>query len=317
METVSSVTVGGRVYDIEDAEARRMLQLQSGGLGISEGSNLEEVFALEIDATLGIDHETRKWNWIQQRIRQGNFAGLFVGDFIPFMIGNNEFEAEIAGINTYKGYGDVAVGNHIDFITRDCHPSETRFNVVNFNNGIAAMPSPWLCSELYAKLNNLQMQVPSTAAATPGVITVDFRNNGILGTLPEALRDVIVQKRALIPHRHTAGALLIDDNSWSWRDIGYLWLPSEMEVYGTNMWGSLVPATPGHSMGGFQQYPIFANNMKRVKHAGKGGARAWWWLLSARGGVSTLFCSVSGNGFASSANASTAAGRVPLCFRIA
>ena len=321
MANISKITIGGVTYDIEDGEARRILQLQSGGLGVSEGSNLEEVFADEIAATHGLDQEAKKWNWIRQRIRNSNFAGLFVGDYIPFTIsqGDVSLKAEIAGINTYKNYGDTGfeVGNHIDFITRDCHPAETRFNIANFNNGTTVSPAPWLSSELYAKLNNLQMQVPSVAGATPTLITADFRSNGVYGTLPSALRDVIVQKRALIPRRHSAGVLLIDDTSWGWADIGYLWIPSEMEVYGTNVWGSLVPATPGNSIGGFQQYPIFANNMKRVKHAGEGGPRSRWWLLSARGGSSTHFCSVHSIGHANHDNASTATLRVPLCFRIA
>jgi hypothetical protein len=82
------------------------------------------------------------------------------------------------------------------------------------------------------------------------------------------------------------------------------------------MWGSNLSPNQGLASGGFVQYPLFANNMKRIKGAGDGGARASWWLLSARGGIATTCCSVSGNGIAYTGGASSA-NRAPLCFRVA
>jgi hypothetical protein len=127
----------------------------------------------------------------------------------------------------------------------------------------------------------------------------------------------MIQKRALLPSRYTAGALLTDDNSWAWQNAGFLWLPSEVEIYGMNAWGSITPANPGWNTGGFVQYPLFANNMKRVKGAGDGGVRSSWWLLSARGGSSTGFAVVSSDGIAGITTAANATIRVPLCFRVA
>jgi len=318
-------TVKGSVGDIETKVNEIKSDLDDGDLSghddiarlilnrIYPGVDLTVKFADEIAAA---PFSGNVWAWIQARIQAGNFAGLLVGDFIPFTIGANVILAEIAGINTYTRYGDTEVPNHIDFISRDLFPDTRQFNRANYNNGTTVSPSPWLASDLFAWLNGLQQQVPNAAAANPALITADYRTTGLLPQLPAALRAVIVQKRALLPTRFTAGALLLDDNSWAWNNAGLLWIPSEMEVYGANGWGSLTPANPGFSTGGFVQYPIFANNMKRVKGNGNAGARARWWLLSARGSSSAFFARVNGHGDASSSSAS-AAHRVPVCFRIA
>jgi hypothetical protein len=320
-------TVKGSVGDIEAKVNEIKSDLDDGDLSghddiarlilnrIYPGVDLTVKFADEIAAA---PFSGNVWAWIQARIQAGNFAGLLVGDFIPFTIGAHTILAEIAGINTYTRYGDgtFEVGNHIDFISRDLFPDTRQFNRANYNNGTTVSPSPWLASDLFAWLNGLQQQVPNGAAANPPLITADYRTTGLLPQLPAALRAVIVQKRALLPTRFTAGALLIDDNSWAWNNAGLLWIPSEMEIAGANMWGTLLPANPGFNVGGFVQYPIFANNMKRVKGAGDGGARAHWWTLTARGGNSTHFATVYGFGIAGNTSASSAI-RVPVCFRIA
>jgi len=318
-------TVKGSVGDIETKVNEIKSDLDDGDLSghddiarlilnrIYPGVDLTVKFADEIAAA---PFSGNVWAWVQARIQAGNYAGFLVGDFIPFTIGAHTIIAEIAGINTYTRYGDVEVPNHIDFISRDLFPDMRQFNRANYNNGTTVSPSPWLASDLFAWLNGLQMSVPNATTANPALVAADYRTTGLLPQLPAALRAVIVQKRLLLPTRFTAGSLLIDDNSWAWNDAGLLWIPSEMEVAGANMWGSLTPLTPGHNVGGFVQYPIFANSMKRVKGAGDGGARATWWLLTAGGGNSTGFAIVHSHG-ASSANSATTAHRVPVCFRIA
>ena len=315
MSNVNQINLGGANFPIEDTVARNMARaaatLTAGDPSVL-GADLSQVFAAEIAGFPSI------WAWIQNRIQMGNFAGLFVGDHIPFTADGNTYRAEIAGINTYKNYGDGVnmVGNHIDFITRDCHPTAFVWNRVNFNNGTTVSTTPWLASDLYARLNSLQMDVPNAATADPALVNADYRTTGIFNTLPAALQNVIVEKRALMPRRFTAGSLLIDDNSWDWRNIGRLWLPSEIEVYGCRQWGSNLSPNQGFSSGGFQQYPIFANNMRRVKHAGESGGRTSWWLCIPRGGNSTGVCNVGSSGHANHHWASDTLLRVPLCFRV-
>ena len=310
MLDVTQISLGGETRNIRDNEARRRLQVANR---LYVGQDLTVKHAVEISSFAS------PWDWIQARIKAGNFTDINVEDFIPLTItGGIVFMMEVAGINTYRRYGDVEIGNHIDFISRDCHPDTMRFNPVNYNNGTTVDATPWLASELYHRLNSLSGSVPSATTVGGGatLTAVNFATTGVLDKLPASLRNVIVQKRVLLPTRNSTTLLLIDDNSWVWKDAGLLWIPSEMEVYGANMWGSLVPATPGHSTAGFVQYPIFANNMKRVKGAGHNGGRATWWLSAARGGGSTRFALVGSHGDANSYSATTAH-RAPLCFRIA
>lgn len=273
------------------------------------GVDLTVKFAGEIGST-------NVWTWIKQRIdaaEMDGYEGLNIHDYIPFVAGGNVIKAEIGGIDTYYNYGDTAVPHHIDFISRDCWPDTHVFNKVNYNNGTSVSPSPWLASDLYAWLNSLAMQVPNATTANPAMVDVDYSATGVYDKLPAELKAVIVQKRALLPSRYTVGSLLTDDNSWAWADMGKLWIPSEIEVYGCEHWGS----KNGYSSGGFQQYPIFATNMKRVKGAGDGGTRASWWLLSAYGGNSAYFALVGYYGYGHYHYASYTAIRAPLCFRIA
>lgn len=273
------------------------------------GVDLTVKFAAEIAAT---PYNGDPWAWIRARIRAVNYAGLHIGDYIPFVAGGNTIKAEIGGIDTYYQYADVPVDHHIDFISRDCWPDTHQMNKADYNNGTGVSPHPWLACDLYAWLNSLAMQVPNAATANPATVAVDYSATGVYDKLPAALKAVIVTKRALLPTRYTSGALLVDDNSWAWVDAGKLWVPSEIEVYGCTHWGS----RNGFAGGGFQQYPIFACNMKHIKGAGDGGGRAAWWLLSASGGFSTYFALVDNNGYAYSYAASHTAIRAPLCFRI-
>ena len=321
---VNTINLGGTNFPIEDTEARRRItaigEIMTGDPS-ALGTDMSAQFAAEINAA---PFSGNVWAWIQARIHAGNFDGINVGDFIQFTAGGNVIKAEIAGINTYKNYGDTPVPNHIDFISRDCWPVLKPMNPFNYNNGTTEDSSPWKASDLYFWLNSLQGNVVGSAAADGLPLNpVDYRNNGVWDKLPVILQNVIVQKRLLLPRRYTAGSLLTDDNLWDWKDAGLLWIPSEVEVYGMGVWGStvLTPTTTqpnGYATGGFQQYPIFANNMRRVKNSADGsGSRSGWWLLSACGGDSTAFCYVHTTGRANTAFATGTGVRAPLCFRIA
>ena len=103
--------------------------------GIYPGADLTERFAAEIAGY------SDPWAWIQARVQAGNFDGIHVGDFIPFETTEatpQTFHAQIAGIDTYKGYGDEdhVVGHHIDFICEELWGSRRRFNYANYNNGL-------------------------------------------------------------------------------------------------------------------------------------------------------------------------------------
>lgn len=334
-----------------------------------EGTNLAEKFKDEIANYSDI------WWWIKARIKAGNFAGIHVNDFIRWQTTDNKWiESRVAGINTYRRYGDREVPNHIDFISKDLWPTPHVMNPVNYNNGIiptenlsgdgtktafvltnemAAVASvtiggtattaytydadthtitftaapvagtnnivvtgtgsecPWLASDLYLYANSLKGHVAGGTSKTSPVKLVDYTKDGIWSKLPEALKSVIVTKRALIPKRYSTSGVLSNNNDWGWQDMGKLWIPSEVEVYGYGVW-----ANNALDKGNFVQYPIFNCNMRRVKGLGDGCGRRTWWLISAYAGTTSNFCNVDASGYAVYYIASNARVGLPVCFRI-
>lgn len=248
---------------------------------IYNGVNLETKFAAEIAGYSDV------WAWLKARITAVDYSGLHTGDYVQFAVGADTVQAQISGIDTYYRTGDVAIGHHIDWISRDCLLTPRQWNTTNINNGNASNPSPYMVSDLKAWLD------------------------GLVTSLPVGLQAVIVDKRMLLESRYASGSTLTDSTSWAWNDMGKLWVPSEYEVFGSIVWG-----TKGYSQNGGVQYPIFANSWKsRQKGAGHNGARSAWWLASVYSGNSSACCSVGTGGNPYDSNASNAL-RVPLCFRI-
>ena len=247
------------------------------------------------------------WAWIKARIRAGDFSKLHVADYIPVTCTNGtKFNARIAGINTYKGYGDTAVGNHIDFISASVWPTTFKMNLKNFNNGLDADHQyPWLSSNGYHFLNSLAGNVPNGTGNLPETEAVDYTAGGVYFFLPDALKNVIVEKRMYIPKRFSASGIQSEDNAGGWENIGKLWLPSEVEVTGAPIWGC-----NKYGAMGSVQYPLFAQNMNRVI------GRYYWWTLSATSGNATRFVSVYNYGYVYYYYAS-ADYRGPVCFRVA
>lgn len=333
------------------------------------GVDLTAKFADEIAAS---PYSGDAWAWIKARIQAGNYTGIHVKDFIPFTATNGvTLRAEVAGIDTYRNYGDSSVGRHIDFICRELWPTLKPINPVNYNNGLIPVENitldgvatsytltkemngvasitkggegltgwhydsstftitfdevpeagtavvtgtgtehPWLACDLYHWLNSLSGQIPNGTGLNPAVKHVDYTQGGVYFYLPQALKNVIIEKRFLLAKRYSATGILSDDNSGGWTNIGKLWLPTEPEVYGMPVWGGKV----GYSLGGSAvQYPIFAGNMNRVKL--RSGSRTRWWLLSL-GTSSTHWCYVDDSGYASSYNAYYTAIAAPVCFRV-
>jgi hypothetical protein len=275
---------------------------------VYSGVDLSVKFANEITNYSSV------WAWIKARIKAANYDGIHVGDYIPFTTTNGvSLNAQVAGIDTYTNYGDTTVvGHHIDFICVELWPTRHVFNNVNFNNGISTnVAFPWLASDLYHYCNSLAGTVPSTAAVGGGDGTaVDYTADGIYYYLPTTLKSVIIKKQMLLPKRYSTSGLLSNDNGWGWTDAGYLWLPTEWEVYGGAVWGNT-----GYGSGGSAvQYPLFAHGMRRVKKCS--GIRGFWWLLSASSGNSGAFAFVHNLGLANYGNASYNTIAAPVCFRV-
>ena len=169
---------------------------------------------------------------------------------------------------------------------------------------------PWLASDAYLYVNSLAGHVANGTGLNPAIKRVDYTNDGIYHYLPDWLKAAIIAKQFQLNKRYSTSGVLSDENGSGWANLGKLWLPTEVEVYGCPVWGS----KGGNGLGGSIQYPYFVGNMRRLKK--RNGIRYYWWLLSPYTNTSG-WCYVydSGNAYYSySASADWIA--APICFRI-
>lgn len=288
---------------------------------IYDGRDLTKVFANEIAKY------SDEWAWIKARISAANYEGLYVGDYIPVTmnagtvggasIAQQIFQCQIAGIDTYTGCGDTEIGHHIDFISREVIDSTVTWNPKNNNNGTSVQANPWLASQAYAYLNGVNNY--TTSAYNNVAHGGNYSAGGILQLLPTKLTNLIVTKRNLLDSRYDSTKLLTYSTTWAWGDMGKLWLPNEIEVYGTQISSNL-----GYVQGYWNPeaniavaYPIYlGSGRNRIKRVSSGG-RSNWWLSSADSSNSSYVCGVGSYGAAGGSYAAYAGIRCPLCFRIA
>ena len=253
------------------------------------GRSLASVFASEIGST-------DVYTWLRNRARSANFAGLRIGDYIdvPITAGANvpsqTVRYRIGAIDHYYQCGDTAKGHHIVMVPlapvsvtgdKASNTSYLQWRDTNDNNGTAEEKHPYLVSKLH-----------------------DWEINDFLPALPTALQNAIMAQRVLLEERYSSSGKLTEPSGWSWADLGKIWSPSEMEVYGCPVWGS-----KGYSVGFDSQFPIFTDTASRIV-----GGRVSWWLRSVMGGSSSSACDVLGTG-AAGYNAPTSDWVRPLpCF---
>lgn len=236
---------------------------------------------------------SESWASLKGRISTGDFSGIHIGDYKKITLTTGEVVImEVAGIDQYYTHGTSVIGHHIDFISRDALKGGKRMNATATNNGNANENNPWLASELYKTLND--------------------ESTGIYSKLPSDLKPCIITKRAMIEYRYSAGGAVAADTGWAEKNVGKLWLPTEVEVFGYHIWSE-----PGNGTGGCCnfQYPIFRYNGV-LKGDGNGGSRHRWWELSACRTNVTDFCAVGHAGHAGNVPTSDTGLRAPLCFRI-
>lgn len=237
------------------------------------------------------------WAALQARIQAGNFKGIRIGDFKTITLTTGEkVVMEVAGIDQYHRCGDIEIGHHVDFISRDCLAGTKVFNDTNNNNGTEAEPNPWRASKLFQTLND--------------------EATGVFATLPGDLKACIIDKRAMLELRYSAAGALESSTGWAWNNMGKLWLPTEVELLGNTFWSD---GDAGWTGGGGcnLQYPIFYGGAKHIiKGAGNGGGRCGWWEASAQRQSATYVCIVGGHGDAGYYVATYGGIYAPLCFRI-
>ena len=283
MANAKTLVVGGQPLNVIDDTARSNAQTalnnaeynRQGQIGKYGGQNIATILAGEIGSGSVYDA-------LHKRIAAANFAGLRVGDYIDVPLvsasaitGQQSVRFLLAHFDPYYQCGDSAKGHHIAFIasapvavaktvTGVANDSYLMWNTANTNQGTADVKNPYLNSNLKAWEKLFE------------------------ACLPEGLTKYLLTQRVLLEERYSASGALNDSNSWSWQDIGKVWSPSEMEVYGCPVWG-----TKGYSVGFDCQFDLFRDTAHRLN-----GTRYHWWLRSVMGGSASYVCYVSTNGYA-------------------
>ena len=268
-EIIDSLARTNATTALNNAEYNRQ-----GLIGKYPGQSLATLLAGEISGSATI------YDALHKRVQAANFSGMRVGDYIdvPLVSASNVAAQQsvrflLAHCDPYYQCGDSAKGHHIAFIasapvavaktvTGVANDSYLMWNTANTNQGTADVKNPYLNSNLKAWEKLFE------------------------ACLPEGLTKYLLTQRVLLEERYSASDALSDSNSWSWHDIGKVWSPSEMEVYGCPVWG-----TKGYSVGFDCQFDLFRDTAHRLN-----GIRRHWWLRSVMGGSSSDVCCVNSDG---------------------
>lgn len=250
---------------------------RQGLIGKYPGQSLATLLAGEVSGSATI------YDALHKRVQAANFSGMRVGDYIdvPLVSASGVTSQQsvrflLAHIDPYLWCDDHSKGHHLAFVasapiavastvTGAANSSYLMWNTTNTNQGTADQKCPYPNSNLKAWETAFE------------------------ACLPEGLTKYLLTQRVLLEERYSASGALSDSNSWSWQDIGKVWSPSEMEVYGCPVWG-----TKGYSVGFDCQFDLFRDTAHRLN-----GTRYAWWLRSVMGGSSSDVCYVHSYGYAS------------------
>ena len=226
------------------------------------GRNLATEFADEIGSTTIAA-------WLKNRVTQGKYSDLQIGDYVTIVLNNTAHTSmiyQIAGFDQYYGVGDTINGRMIAMVPAIAYPEAVKFNETSTNNGNADETSPWRASGLF-----------------------EWMNETFLGYLPTEWQAVIKNIRVYNPVRYTNGSTLTADNGGKWMDLGKIWAPSEIEVWGavrcsTSQNGETLMANTD------KQLPIFENGRSVIR------SRLHWWERSVAAASSAGACCVGSGG---------------------
>ena len=281
MADVSVLDFNGEARNVKDASARSkadtvIIAQEYDRQQLTDtygGRSIASVFAGEIGSQ-------NVWTWLQKRVKAGNFAGLRIGDYIDVQVkeGANvpaqTVRYAIVAIDPYYQCGDTVMGHHIVMMPKATvavkgdkavNGSYIKWRDTADNNGTADAKCPYLNSLLH-----------------------DWEINDYLPSLPTEVQAVIKAHRMLLEERYSSSGKLTEPSGWAWQDLGKIWSPSEVEVYGFNVWSK-----PGYGTGCDCQFPVFKQTKDRIM-----GGRINWWLRSVSSSSSSNVCYVPGYGIA-------------------
>ena len=244
---------------------------------------------------------------LHQKVSAGDFSGIQNGDYWPITLNgtvkdyatgetktmsNAVFKLE-ANIQVYKQYGDTAVPNHIVFCSRELLPWTVNMRSSDTTWYSVSETNPWRGSHLFQTLNAPDGVLPLVEATDIGAHLYAGPNGGGMRFLLET---------------KAAGATAA--TGWGWGDRGKLFLPTEREVWGQDVWSER-----GWGGGAAVQWPVFAGSLRHIiKGLGNGGSRNHWWCQSSTAGSAENCANVGNDGYPNHDGAATAGRGAPICF---
>jgi hypothetical protein len=233
------------------------------------------------------------YKFLHNRASAANFANLRIGDYFDVPVtGYGTIRYRIAGFDHYYNCGDTAMPHHILCVPSApiTMPSASEYtingsyiywNATETNQGTAEESSPYLASNLHK-----------------------WELEEFLPALPSELQGYLKNHRSLVEVRYSASGNLNASTGWKWADLGKVWSPSEVEVY-----GMVVHGTPVHTQGLDSQFPIFRETKDRIN-----GGRVHWWLRVVSGSSASYVCYVYTTGHAYYGSATNTWVRPLPCF---
>jgi hypothetical protein len=220
--------------------------------------------------------EDCSWAMLKSLAAAGTLGNYYqIGDTKTIeLTGGERVVMELVSINDGEGTaGGYYPRGTVDFISKDCLQTKRSMNSSSTNAG------GWVSCALRTTLNTT-----------------------IYKTLPQAVKDVIVEKT----HKTSAGSQstsLVEHSD-------KLWLPTEYEMF-----GAITYSANTENANVNKHYAVFDTNADRIKHQGTNGSAVVWWESSPDVSHSTDFCYVDTSGGANIDGTKASYG-VPLCFRI-
>lgn len=229
----SSSSAGG-VSAEEISEIRNMIKhLEDVQTGIFEPRNLTTVFATEISSC------SDEWAWLKSRATNGNFSGLQIGDYI---------------VVTTSGFGKIRY-----MIAAFDHYYQKQGNT---KHHIVMIPSAPL------QVNNTSLSLTSSVQWNTQLTNNTSNNNGasyiysnlhsweintFLPRLPEKVQSAILSMSWAVESRYNSPTAQTDSTETVGLSLGKIWSPSEIEVFGTRIYGSSCTTKMDE-----YQFPIFS-----------------------------------------------------------
>lgn len=265
--------------------------LWAGVDGVYAGNNLASVFSIDPAKPNDI------FNVLYKATDNGEYNNIHVGDYFPIKLtNNNTINMIVMGIDTYYNTGEEPIPHHIDLISKEQLAGRS-FNVGAYNAGNNSSNYPWSLMSLKAYLNSEVADVAYSASETRHV---DYRADGFSNLLPDIAKLTTIPKYVYSGNR---GTNITNDNSYTWHNLGKVWIPSEVEVF-----GSCILGTPIYNSLGQVQYPLFKAFTNRC-------AEYSWWTYTPRASGTNMIVSVANDGHLTS-NTATSLLHPRICLRI-